>query len=364
MRTILTISGADSPIPAERFAPPGGAGVRIVQASRGSDPAAARALIEDELPRADAVILHGFGHAADAGFNADAGMSAEAIGRARRLAIIVHAGAGSGGVDLEAARRAGIYVASVPDAATAAHADLVVETIRALTRMVESEGRLRIPELGRPPRVGLVGLGCVGRAVAARLGAAGAEIWAADPFVTPETFRAADARNVPLDDLLGACDVVSLSVPLCADTRGLINHRALSLMRPTACLVNTAAPELIEFEELIRALEEGRIRGSACTVATDAGMANAGAGEVLPRDGVTGGALAGGAMDATLAARVEALERVGSLRPLRPDFDRDPAVRETALRSALRAALECLQGRPPDHLLIDPPLPRALTPGF
>jgi autoinducer 2 (AI-2) kinase len=123
-------------------------------------------------------------------------------------------------------------------------------------------GRLRGHELWRR-KVGLVGLGAVGREVARRLTGFGAEVLAFDPILDAETVERAGARAVPLDELLASADFISLHAAVTEQSRGLIGRAALARVQPGACLVNTARAALVDEEALAQALREGRLRAAA-----------------------------------------------------------------------------------------------------
>ena len=117
--------------------------------------------------------------------------------------------------------------------------------------------------------LGIVGLGASGRELAVRARALGMRIQAVDvAAVPPEQLaelgveRFADLDG--LDELIASSDYVSLHVPLTSATRHLIDERRLSLMKPTAALVNVARGRIVDEDALARALERGRFaaRGS------------------------------------------------------------------------------------------------------
>jgi phosphoglycerate dehydrogenase-like enzyme len=115
--------------------------------------------------------------------------------------------------------------------------------------------------------VGIVGMGRIGQEVAKRLAGWDAKIVYYDPYrLSPEREQALGARFMELDELLRAADAVTVHVPLNAQTRNLIDGESISLMKPTAVLVNTARGGLIDEDALAVALREGRILGAGLDV--------------------------------------------------------------------------------------------------
>ncbi|MYW06175.1 hydroxyacid dehydrogenase [Streptomyces sp. SID3343] len=95
-------------------------------------------------------------------------------------------------------------------------------------------------------RVGLLGLGHIGRLVAAHLARFDVEVLATDPVASPDTARRAGVRLIPIEELFATCHVVSLHVPLLPETRGSIGARLLNSMGPGTTLINTARGALID----------------------------------------------------------------------------------------------------------------------
>jgi phosphoglycerate dehydrogenase-like enzyme len=115
--------------------------------------------------------------------------------------------------------------------------------------------------------VGLVGFGATAIATARLLAPFGCPIlYAARSARPPEVERALGARHVPLPDLLGSSDVVSLHVPLTTETRHLIGADALAAMRPMAILVNLYRGDVVDEAALVDALRAGRIAGAGLDV--------------------------------------------------------------------------------------------------
>ncbi len=111
--------------------------------------------------------------------------------------------------------------------------------------------------------IGLVGLGNIGRAVAARFQGWDVRLIAADPYVTFEGARAIGVELVDLDTLCREADIVSVMTVLNAETYHLIGEHQLGLMKPSAFLVNTSRGPCVDEEALTKALDEGRIAGAA-----------------------------------------------------------------------------------------------------
>jgi D-3-phosphoglycerate dehydrogenase / 2-oxoglutarate reductase len=113
----------------------------------------------------------------------------------------------------------------------------------------------------------LVGFGRVGRALASRTAALGMRVTVYDPKVPAADLHQSNVE--PVTDLLtglAECDFVSLHVPLTTETRGLIGQEALAVMKPSAFVISTCRGGVIDEEELVKALQEGRIRGAGLDV--------------------------------------------------------------------------------------------------
>jgi D-3-phosphoglycerate dehydrogenase len=176
-------------------------------------------------------------------------------------------------IDVDAAAAHGVAVVSVPDYCTEEVADHTVALLYALVRgVVELDrqvARGRWDARGAGPlrtladlRVGIVGLGRIGGAVAARLLALGCEVMAND--LVPVAREG--VRFVPLGELVSECDAVTVHVPLTRETRGLIGQPEIEAMRRDALLVNTSRGAVVDVGAVLVALREGRLGGAALDV--------------------------------------------------------------------------------------------------
>ena len=165
-----------------------------------------------------------------------------------------------------------IRVVNVPSAATESVAELALTQylllVRKLLPAVESTraGRWERGAHGHElagRTVGFVGYGRIARAIARRLVPFGCPTLAYDPFVA----RSDDAtRMVPLAELLGQSDIVSLHAALTPSNRHLIDGAAFAAMKPGAFLVNVARGPLVDESALLDALRSGRLAGAALDV--------------------------------------------------------------------------------------------------
>ncbi len=114
--------------------------------------------------------------------------------------------------------------------------------------------------------VGLIGFGAVARAVARRLRSFGSRVIAFDPFVPDQVIWAGGAEPVSLEALLQRSDVVSLHAAATDETRGIIGRQALSAMKESALLINTARAALVDQDALVDALRSGGIAGACLDV--------------------------------------------------------------------------------------------------
>jgi D-3-phosphoglycerate dehydrogenase len=203
-------------------------------------------------------------------------VTADLMNRAPHLRVVARAGTGVDTIDVPAATRRGIAVMNTPGANTVSAAEHAMGLLLGLARHIPwaaeamhrgdwDRKRFEGTEL-RGKTLGVIGLGRIGAHVAQIARAFGMTVVAHDPFLPAERAAELQIRLLPLAQLLRSADVVTLHVALNDDTRHLINAERLSLMKPTALLVNTARGELVDEAALAEALREKRIAGAALDV--------------------------------------------------------------------------------------------------
>ncbi|MCP9452962.1 MAG: D-glycerate dehydrogenase [Nitrospira sp.] len=197
---------------------------------------------------------------------------------ATKLKIVANYAVGYNNIDLAAASARGIVVTNTPDVLTDATADLAWALMLSVARrVVEGDQWVRTGGWrGWAPTqllgadiagktLGIIGMGRIGQAVAQRAqGFRMRVLYESRRAVTPPQGVAWERR--PLDQLLAEADFVSLHVPLTEATHHLIGAHELSLMKPTAILVNTARGPVVDEEALVAALTTGVIAGAGLDV--------------------------------------------------------------------------------------------------
>jgi phosphoglycerate dehydrogenase-like enzyme len=189
-----------------------------------------------------------------------------------RVAFVQVPRAGVDGIDLEACAARGVPVANCAGANAVSVAEWCLSaTFALLRRTVEADAAVRRGEwpqtsLGARElagmRVGIVGMGAIGRELAPRYRALGCDVvhW------TRTRREDAPVPWVELDELTATCDVVVLVIALADETRGLWDAARLAAMKPGALVVNGARGEVVDEEALRLALLEGRLAGAALDV--------------------------------------------------------------------------------------------------
>jgi glyoxylate reductase len=209
-------------------------------------------------------------------------IDAKLLGRAGdKLKLIANYGAGVDNIDVATARQRGIHVSNTPGVMTEDTADMVMALILAVTRRM-GEG-MRLAQSGdwsgwsptamlggrlRGRRLGILGMGRIGQAVARRAAAFGLQVhYHNRKRLRPEIEDELDATYwESLDQMVARVDILSINCPHTPSTFHLLNARRLKLMKPDAVIVNTSRGEVIDENALTRMLRAGEIAGAGLDV--------------------------------------------------------------------------------------------------
>ncbi|HMN13096.1 MAG TPA: hydroxyacid dehydrogenase [Bellilinea sp.] len=213
----------------------------------------------------DALIVRGRTKVTKAVF--DAGKNLKVVGRA---------GVGVDNIDLNAAREAGVTVVNSPTATTIAVAELTLGLMLAASRDIprgdaglkngkwlkkEMEGH----ELWHKT-LGVIGYGRIGQATALRAKAFDMNIVAFDPMIQPGDIQNLGATPVTLDELLEQADVITMHIPLTADTKNILNADAFAKMKDGVIIVCAARGGVIDEAAMLEALNSGKVACAALDV--------------------------------------------------------------------------------------------------
>jgi D-3-phosphoglycerate dehydrogenase len=206
----------------------------------------------------------------------DTRITEEVMAAAPRLRVVGRAGAGVDNIDVPAATRRGILVMNAPGENTISAAEHTLSMILSLARQIPRADRgmhagrwergqfMGIELFGKT--LGILGLGKVGREVASRARAFGMEVIAYDPVLSEEMAARAGVTLVPLDTIYERADLITLHLPLSAETRHMIGREQLQRCRPGVRLINVARGGVIDEAALVEALQSGRVAGAALDV--------------------------------------------------------------------------------------------------
>ena len=203
------------------------------------------------------------------------------IEAADQLAVVGRAGVGVDNVDVNAATSAGVVVMNTPTGNTTTTGELAVALMCSIARHIpradrttrtgswKKKGLMGTEITGKT--LGVIGLGRIGRVVAARALGLEMDVIAYDPYLSK---LGADpgiegVELVELEELLERSDFVTLHVPLTDSTRNLLSRERIAAMKPGVRIINCARGGLIDEEALAEALEEGQVAGAALDVLRD-----------------------------------------------------------------------------------------------
>ncbi len=197
-----------------------------------------------------------------------------------RLKMVANMAVGYNNIDVEAATRLGIAVSNTPGVLSDTTADLAFALLMATARRIpEAERYLRAGKYtGWGPllfcgaevhnaTLGLIGAGRIGKIVAKRASGFDMKVIYYDVYpMSPEDEATYNMTYMPMDDVLKQADFVSVHTPYMPSTHHLISERELSLMKPSAILINTARGPIVDEKALVRALQGGTIAGAGLDV--------------------------------------------------------------------------------------------------
>lgn len=203
-------------------------------------------------------------------------VTAEFLAQALRLRVIGRAGVGVDNVDLDAATRKGVVVMNTPGGNAVSVAEHTFAFLGAMARHLLAANtsmkqglwdkrKLTGSEL-KGKTLGIIGLGRVGTAVARLAQAYGMNVVAYDPYVSSRTAAERGVRMGGFEEVLSACDFLTLHCSLTDETRGMIDARALARTRPGVRVVNCARGEVVDGAALVAALESGHVAAAAIDV--------------------------------------------------------------------------------------------------
>jgi D-3-phosphoglycerate dehydrogenase len=202
-------------------------------------------------------------------------VTAEFLGRARRLRILGRAGVGVDNIDVDACSRQGVVVVNAPYGNVVSAAEHTVGMLLALVRKIpaaheslkqlEWDRGIYGSELFRKT-AGVLGLGKVGSRVAARLRAFDMEVLVYDPFIPESRARDLGVRLTDLQTVLSRADVLTVHVPLTDETENMIGAPELAALKPGARVVNCARGGIVNEGDLLAALDSGHVAGAAVDV--------------------------------------------------------------------------------------------------
>lgn len=232
--------------------------------------------LDEALKDADAIIVR------------STQLTEELMARGPKLRVIGRHGAGTDNIDLAAAERRGIAVVNTPRSNTDSVAEYVITlALMLLKRIPEVEAGLRSGAFGAGAgslpgqvqraglsgreaagsRLGLIGAGAIGRAVASRAQALGMLVSAYDPYLPADVISGCGIEPVEtLLELISSVDIVSLHVPGGPNNTSLIGEAELAAMKQDSILINAARGELVDMDALAAALGSGHIAGAAVDV--------------------------------------------------------------------------------------------------
>lgn len=199
------------------------------------------------------------------------------IEAAKALKVVGRAGVGVDNIDVDAATEHGVVVMNTPGGNTVSTAELSFAMLLSLARKVpQAHGSMTEGKWDRKQysgtelfgkTLGVLGLGRIGGEVAKRAGAFGLHVVGYDPFLTDSRAQALGVEiAADLDDLFKVADFITIHMPVTDQTRHMLNAQSFAKMKPGIRIVNCARGEIIKDEDLLAALDSGKVAAAALDV--------------------------------------------------------------------------------------------------
>ncbi len=203
-------------------------------------------------------------------------VTADVIAGADNLKVVGRAGTGLDNVDIPAASKQGIVVMNTPGGNSVTTAEHTLSMMMSLARNIPQayasmkQGKWEKKKYGGTEifhkKLGIIGLGQIGKIVADRAMGLGMNVMGYDPFLSTDQIKQLGIRSGTLGDIFRESDFITLHVPLTDDTRELINAENIAKMRDGVRIINCARGPVVNAEDLAAALESGKVAGVAVDV--------------------------------------------------------------------------------------------------
>jgi len=220
-----------------------------------------------EIPKYDALMIRSRTKLREDAINAGANGNLKVIGRA---------GIGVDNIDIEAAAKKGIKVVNSPTGATASVAEFAFAHVLALSRHIsKADSTMKKGEWAKKQlkgteihgkTLGLIGSGFIAQHTARIALGFGMKVLVYSPHCTDEKAKKMGAKREDLENLLKKSDFVSLHIPHTADSHYIINEKTLSLMKPSAFIINCSRGGTVDEKKLYEALKNDKIAGAGIDV--------------------------------------------------------------------------------------------------
>ena len=203
-------------------------------------------------------------------------VTADIIEKAKELKIIGRAGIGVDNIDVAAATERGIIVVNTPEGNATTAAEHTIAMMMSLTRHIPQANESMTRGAWEKSRftgtevtnktLGVVGFGNIGKIVASRAQGLQMKVLVSDPYLTEEVATKFGVELVQFEDLCKRSDYITVHVPLNDYTRNLIDQKAFALMKKGVRIINCARGGVVNEEDLVKAIDDGKVSGAALDV--------------------------------------------------------------------------------------------------